>query len=149
MGLVFVAFPAAVGHFDLPLMWSIVFFIMILLMGLSTISTLVETIVTALLDEFSLLRTKSWWRVVVLSGVCCVLFAAGLPLTSQVRLVCLWRQSDPDQTALEEPFDLFPHSSLWPMCRKIPVMVKESAISFKLIFYLAFTGTGLTDLKYM
>ena len=79
------AFPASVGHFDLPLMWSIVFFIMILLMGLSTMLTLVETVVTAILDEFPLLRTKSWCRAVVLTLVCCVLYTAGLPLTSQVR----------------------------------------------------------------
>ena len=85
VGFIFVVFPAAVDHFDLPLIWSIIFFIMILLMGLSTTITVVETVVTAIQDEFNLLRTKSLWRIVVLSCVCCVLFIAGLPLTTRVR----------------------------------------------------------------
>ena len=53
-------------------------------MGLTTMLTIVETIVTAFLDEYTLLRTKKWWRIVVLAVVCCLLYLLGLPLTTQV-----------------------------------------------------------------
>lgn len=80
------AFPATVSHFELPAMWSIFFFIMVVLMGLTTMLTLVETIVTAILDEYSLLRTNRWWRIVVLAIICCTLYLLGLPLTTQVNI---------------------------------------------------------------
>ena len=87
-GLVFLTFPATVSHFTPPAFWSVIFFTMIVLMGLSTMLTIVETIVTAILDEYMLLRTKKWWRVIVLSVLCSVLYLLGLPLTTQVFKSC-------------------------------------------------------------
>ncbi|ESO88413.1 hypothetical protein LOTGIDRAFT_126022 [Lottia gigantea] len=87
VGLTFIVYPAAIVSFPVAPLWSILFFLMIVMMGLSTLFTSVETIVTAIVDEnIKILHKK---RVVILSIVCLSAFLLGLPLTTQGGLYIL------------------------------------------------------------
>lgn len=83
IGLTFVVNPAAMSYFPVASLWSILFFLMIIMLGLSTQFVTIETVITAIMDEnISVFRGK---RIVVLFLVCSVLFFLGLPLSTQVR----------------------------------------------------------------
>ena len=84
IGLVFVAFPAAVTNFEPASMWSSFFFLMILMMGMSTILVMTEVLVTAIIDENVEKLRK--FRILLLLVTCSILFLLGLPLTTQVGL---------------------------------------------------------------
>lgn len=81
IGLTFVVNPAAMSYFPIASLWSILFFLMIIMLGLSTQFVTIETVITAVMDEnISVFRGK---RIVVLFLVCSVLFFLGLPLSTQ------------------------------------------------------------------
>ncbi|XP_071087647.1 uncharacterized protein [Haliotis cracherodii] len=81
VGLTFIVYPAAILYFPASPLWSILFFLMLVLMGISTLFTSVETIVTAIIDErLEQLKKK---RVFVLSILCASSYLLGLPLTTQ------------------------------------------------------------------
>ncbi|XP_048776130.2 uncharacterized protein LOC125680508 isoform X2 [Ostrea edulis] len=81
IGLAFIVNPAAMSYFPIAPLWSILFFLMIIMLGLSTQFVLIETVVTAIMDEnISVFRGK---RIVVLFLVCSVMFFLGLPLSTQ------------------------------------------------------------------
>ncbi|XP_033754702.1 sodium- and chloride-dependent glycine transporter 2-like [Pecten maximus] len=79
-GLVFMAYPEALAQLPLPNVWSVIFFLMLLSVGLDTQFSHMETIVTALLDQFPTLRRK---RTIVHALVCAIWFLLGLVLCSQ------------------------------------------------------------------
>ena len=83
IGLVFVAFPAAVTHFEPSTMWSICFFLMIIMMGMSTMVVMTEVVVTVIIDEH--VKRLGKRRIFVLFGTCSVLYLLGLPLTTRVN----------------------------------------------------------------
>ena len=63
--------------------WSILFFIMLLSLGIDSQFAMVETVITAVVDEFPALQTGR--RKIVVIGVFCVaMFLLGLPLCSLV-----------------------------------------------------------------
>jgi len=57
-GLAFIAYPEAVARFPLAPLWSILFFVMLLTLGLGTQFTMIETVVTTLVDTFPKLRRR-------------------------------------------------------------------------------------------
>ena len=65
--LAFIAYPEAFGSAPLPLLWSAMFFLMLLTLGLDSMFTFLETVVTAILDHFHSLRAKKHWVVIVTS----------------------------------------------------------------------------------
>ncbi|KAL4230155.1 hypothetical protein ACF0H5_010540 [Mactra antiquata] len=81
IGLVFVAFPAAVTNFQPAAMWSSLFFLMIVMMGMSSILVMTETMVTVIMDADIKYFRKS--RLLVLSATCSVLYLCGLPMTTR------------------------------------------------------------------
>ncbi|WAQ99610.1 SC6A9-like protein [Mya arenaria] len=81
IGLVFVAFPAAVTNFQPSAMWSAFFFLMIIMMGMSSLLVMTEIIVTVMMDEKVEVFRKS--RILVLLVVCSLLYLLGLPLTTR------------------------------------------------------------------
>ncbi|XP_060075279.1 sodium- and chloride-dependent glycine transporter 2-like [Ylistrum balloti] len=79
-GLVFMAYPEALAQLPLPNLWSVIFFLMLLSIGLDTQFSHMETIVTALLDQFPSLRRK---RTIIHALVCLIWCIFGLVLCSQ------------------------------------------------------------------
>ncbi|XP_060064335.1 uncharacterized protein LOC132544711 [Ylistrum balloti] len=81
IGLTFIVNPAAMSFFPAAPMWSLLFFLMIVMLGLSTQFVNIETVITAIIDEnITLLRRR---RVLIVSLLCGILFLLGLPLTTQ------------------------------------------------------------------
>ncbi|XP_071516730.1 sodium- and chloride-dependent glycine transporter 1-like [Panulirus ornatus] len=79
-GLAFVVYPAAVIHMPVPPVWSILFFLMLITLGLDSQFTMVETVTTALFDHFEWLRVR---KALVVGVTCLTLFLAGLTMCLQ------------------------------------------------------------------
>ncbi|XP_059162593.1 sodium-dependent proline transporter-like [Physella acuta] len=77
-GLAFVVYPEAVSNLPPPTLWALLFFIMLLTLGLDSQFTMIETVLTGIIDQFPKLRAR---KVFVLLAICIVLFILGLPLT--------------------------------------------------------------------
>ncbi|XP_068247248.1 sodium- and chloride-dependent glycine transporter 2-like isoform X1 [Palaemon carinicauda] len=76
--LVFIVFPALVSGIGNGGLWSLLFFIMILALGFDTQLMGVETVMTALFDEWHILRQR---YVAVIAACCFLLFLLGIPMT--------------------------------------------------------------------
>ncbi|CAL4122377.1 unnamed protein product [Meganyctiphanes norvegica] len=76
-GLAFVVYPTAVTHMPVPPLWSFLFFIMLITLGLDSQFAMVETVTTALLDQFVCLRKR---KLLVVCLTCFILFLCGLTL---------------------------------------------------------------------
>ena len=74
--LVFVAYPQAVLDMPVPPLWSFLFFAMLLTLGLDSMFASVETITTAIIDQFSLQSKKPY----VVVGTCLAGFVCGLSI---------------------------------------------------------------------
>ncbi|PVD38967.1 hypothetical protein C0Q70_01592 [Pomacea canaliculata] len=81
-GLVFVAYPEALAQMPLPQLWSVLFFVMMICLGMGTQVPSVETLLTALQDEYKFFRGNCRSIIFRLS-VCALGFLLGLPQTTQ------------------------------------------------------------------
>ncbi|XP_041364255.1 sodium-dependent proline transporter-like [Gigantopelta aegis] len=88
--LVFVVYPFAVTMLPAPVIWSILFFFMLILLGLDTQLVLVETCVTSLVDVVPYLRP---FKGRVAMGMCALFFVMGLTLATEGG-VCILRVMD-------------------------------------------------------
>ncbi|XP_043941296.1 sodium- and chloride-dependent glycine transporter 1 isoform X2 [Protopterus annectens] len=87
-GLAFVAYPEALTLLPISPLWSVLFFFMLILLGLGTQFCLLETLVTAITDEIGsqwIIRRKTF----VTLGVAIVGFLLGIPLTTQAGIYWL------------------------------------------------------------
>ena len=82
-GLAFIAYPEGIAMMPLAPFWSVLFFVMLFTLGVDSQFGMLETGVTALVDEFRVLR-RGRRKVVVVAVVCLVLFILGLPQCSPV-----------------------------------------------------------------
>ena len=82
-GLAFIAYPEGLAMMPLAPFWSVLFFVMLFTLGVDSQFGMLETGVTALVDEFPALR-RGRRKVVVVAVVCLVLFLLGLPQCSRV-----------------------------------------------------------------
>ncbi|KAG8431918.1 hypothetical protein GDO86_019320, partial [Hymenochirus boettgeri] len=80
-GIAFVVYPEALTRLPLSPFWAIIFFLMLLTLGLDTMFATIETIVTSVSDEFpKYLRTHK----PLFTLVCCVaFFIMGFPMLTQ------------------------------------------------------------------
>uniref|UniRef100_UPI00398E9230 sodium- and chloride-dependent neutral and basic amino acid transporter B(0+)-like n=1 Tax=Pristiophorus japonicus TaxID=55135 RepID=UPI00398E9230 len=83
-GLVFIAYPEALAQLPWAPVWSILFFFMLVTLGLDSQFAAVETIMTSLQDEFpAFLRSKRFY----LTGVMCfLLYLFGLVCVTQAGI---------------------------------------------------------------
>lgn len=78
--LAFVVYPEALARIKfIPQLWSILFFVMLYMLGLGSAVGHVEAIATTLKDEFSTLRSR---KALISLGICFLCFLGGLPLTT-------------------------------------------------------------------
>jgi len=82
-GLAFIAYPEGIAMMPLAPFWSALFFVMLFTLGVDSQFGLLETGVTALVDEFAVLR-RGRRKVGVVAAVCVALFVLGLPQCSPV-----------------------------------------------------------------
>uniref|UniRef100_H3AZL2 Transporter n=2 Tax=Latimeria chalumnae TaxID=7897 RepID=H3AZL2_LATCH len=80
-GIAFVVYPEALTRLPLSPLWAILFFLMLLTLGLDTMFATIETIVTSISDEFpKYLRTHKPFFTL---GCCAVFFLMGFPMITQ------------------------------------------------------------------
>jgi len=79
-GLAFIAYPEAVTQMPFPPIWAFLFFTMLITLGLDSQFTMVETITTAIMDQWP--KTRAHKGKVVI-GACVVGFLLGLTCTSR------------------------------------------------------------------
>ncbi|XP_067903906.1 sodium- and chloride-dependent neutral and basic amino acid transporter B(0+)-like [Heterodontus francisci] len=83
-GLAFIAYPEALAQLPVAPLWSILFFFMLVTLGLDSQFASIETIITTLLDQFpKFLRSK---RLYVTTGVCLLFFFLGLVCITQAGI---------------------------------------------------------------
>ncbi|XP_078403082.1 sodium- and chloride-dependent neutral and basic amino acid transporter B(0+)-like isoform X1 [Cetorhinus maximus] len=83
-GLAFIAYPDALVQLPVSPLWSILFFFMLITLGLDSQFASVETIMTSLQDEFpALLRTKRYY---LTSVICLLLYLFGLVCVTQAGI---------------------------------------------------------------
>ena len=85
-GLAFIAYPKAVAQMPGSMVWAILFFIMILSLGLGSQFVGVEGFVTAMVDVFPNLK-KGYRRVYFVAGTCAISFLLGLSMVTRVSIL--------------------------------------------------------------
>uniref|UniRef100_A0A671LR84 Transporter n=1 Tax=Sinocyclocheilus anshuiensis TaxID=1608454 RepID=A0A671LR84_9TELE len=83
-GLAFIAYPDALSKLPISPLWSILFFVMLITLGLDSQFAGIEVIATCLQDAYpKLLKSK---RGIVTTAVCIVLFLLGLPCITRAGI---------------------------------------------------------------
>lgn len=77
-GLAFITYPEAVLLMPLPQLWAILFFLMMLILGLGSQFGGIQMISTSIIDQWPHLRQHEWR---VTAGTCIACFIAALPMT--------------------------------------------------------------------
>ncbi|KAG7280214.1 hypothetical protein CRUP_037575 [Coryphaenoides rupestris] len=79
-GLAFVAYPEALALLPGSVFWSILFFLMLFMLGIDTLFGNMEGITTAVLDEFPQLRANMKHKTMFLGALCFAFYLMGLLL---------------------------------------------------------------------
>ncbi|XP_048776098.2 sodium-dependent proline transporter-like [Ostrea edulis] len=79
-GLVFVAYPEAIIKLPMPHMWGVLFFLMLITVGMDSQFGMFETVSSGLADKFP--KQLNSRKVQTTATLCVVLFLLGLPFTT-------------------------------------------------------------------
>eukprot|EP00794_Sanderia_malayensis_P018934 gene18934-20839_t len=80
-GLVFVVYPEGIAQMPISPLWAVLFFFMILTIGLDTQFAMFEAVITGLTDEYPKHLRKH--KALFTGLVCCICFILGLPMVTQ------------------------------------------------------------------
>ncbi|XP_038150502.1 sodium-dependent proline transporter isoform X2 [Cyprinodon tularosa] len=89
-GLAFVAYPEALALLPGSVFWSIMFFLMLFMLGVDTLFGNMEGITTAVLDEFPNLRRNTFHKALFLGTLCFVFYLMGLLLVTDFILIYIF-----------------------------------------------------------
>ncbi|XP_022258342.1 sodium- and chloride-dependent glycine transporter 2-like [Limulus polyphemus] len=78
-GLAFIVYPDGIARMPVSILWALLFFFMLFLLGIDSQFAMVETVITFVFDQFPKTRAFKPTVVIVIS---IVLFLCGLPLTT-------------------------------------------------------------------
>ena len=78
-GLVFVVYPSAIASMPLPVVWSVIFFLTLFMVGLDTQFGMVETVMSGIIDWFPNIFNTSYRKTLIRGVVCITLFLLGIP----------------------------------------------------------------------
>lgn len=86
-GLVFIVYPEAIAMMNGSVFWSIIFFLMLITLGLDSTFGGLEAMVTALCDEYprALGRRREWFVMFLLIAI----YLCALPTTTYVSILCM------------------------------------------------------------
>ncbi|XP_071316824.1 sodium- and chloride-dependent GABA transporter 2-like [Trachinotus anak] len=82
-GLAFIVYPRAVAMMPFPQVWSVCFFIMIILLALDSQFVGLECLMTSLVDLFPTYLRQGCRRELLLLAICCTCCLLGLPLVTE------------------------------------------------------------------
>ncbi|XP_056252458.1 sodium- and chloride-dependent GABA transporter 2-like [Seriola aureovittata] len=82
-GLAFIVYPRAVAMMPVPQVWSVCFFIMIILLGLDSQFVGLECLMTSLVDLFPTYLRQGYRRELLLLAICCTCCLLGLSLVTE------------------------------------------------------------------
>ncbi|KAK6480502.1 sodium- and chloride-dependent neutral and basic amino acid transporter B(0+) [Huso huso] len=82
-GLAFIAYPEALSQLPVSPLWAVLFFFMLITLGLDSMFAFIETIKTTLQDEFPQLRSKG---IHVTIALCTMCFLLGLPCVTRAGI---------------------------------------------------------------
>lgn len=77
-GLAFVVIPYAVSQLKVPQLWSSLFFLIVLVIGVDNMMASTETTITAICDFIPTLKKNEWRKAFTAFCVCLVYFLVGL-----------------------------------------------------------------------
>ncbi|MBN3289676.1 SC6A5 protein, partial [Polypterus senegalus] len=150
-GIAFVVYPEALTRLKPSPFWAIIFFLMLLTLGLDTMFATIETIVTSVADEFpKYLRTHK----TVFTLVCCIsFFILGFPMITEsgmymLQLVDTYAASY--SLVIIAIFELVGISYVYGLqrfCEDIEMMIGFQPNKFWRICWAFVTPTILTRLK--
>ena len=83
-GLAFILYPEVVSRLPISPLWAVLFFLMLVTLGLGTQFSVVVTVHTTLLDSFPELLRRGKRPMLVLIGICCVGYILGLSCCTRV-----------------------------------------------------------------
>lgn len=79
----FQVYPYAATTLDGAPVWAVMFFIMMIALGMGTIMAAIQTLVTTLEDFFPFLKSTAYIKAVTLSVICLVFFSIGILFTTE------------------------------------------------------------------
>lgn len=81
-GLAFIAYPEGLSKIKfVPQLWSVLFFVMLFVLGIGSSVAMIETILTSIKDQFSYAQQHKGKTAL---AFCVIYFLFGLPLTTDV-----------------------------------------------------------------
>ncbi|KRY15484.1 Sodium- and chloride-dependent GABA transporter 1 [Trichinella patagoniensis] len=81
VGLIFQVYPEAISRLPIPQLWSVLFFLMIAILGIDSQICVVNGVMEGLSDQFPLFFLRK--RKIILLVLCLTKFILGIPLVSQ------------------------------------------------------------------